>query len=139
VCVYISNAIPFSGLPSGKEKHFLIRYFLHLHFKRYPKSPPYPPPTPLPTRSHFLALTFPCTEEYKVCKTKGPLFPMLELDYWFRCLIYYCDAREGGGTLGDMVVKNSTSMSTGWRKREPQGLASAFETQSQPLATNFLQ
>jgi hypothetical protein len=23
---------------------FLIRYFLHLHFKCYPKSPPYPPP-----------------------------------------------------------------------------------------------
>jgi hypothetical protein len=23
---------------------FLIRYFLHLHFKCYPKSPPYPSP-----------------------------------------------------------------------------------------------
>jgi hypothetical protein len=27
---------------------FLIRYFLHLHFRCYPKSPPYPPPPPLP-------------------------------------------------------------------------------------------
>jgi hypothetical protein len=55
-----------------------IRHFLHLHFKCYPKSPPYPPPpTPLPTHSHFLALAFPCTEAYKVCKTKGPLFPMM--------------------------------------------------------------
>jgi hypothetical protein len=29
---------------------FLIRYFLHLHFQCYPKSPPYPPPHP-PTHS----------------------------------------------------------------------------------------
>jgi hypothetical protein len=27
--------------------YFLIRYFLHLHFKWCPKSPPYPPPAPL--------------------------------------------------------------------------------------------
>jgi hypothetical protein len=25
---------------------FLIKYFLHLHFKCYPKSPPYPDPPP---------------------------------------------------------------------------------------------
>jgi hypothetical protein len=57
---------------------FKIRYFLHLHFKFYPKNPPdLPHPTPLPTHSHFLALAFSCTEEYKVCKTKGPLFPMM--------------------------------------------------------------
>jgi hypothetical protein len=59
---------------------FLIRYFPHLYFKCYPKSPPYPPappPTPLHTHSQFLALAFPCTEAYKVCKTKGPLFPMM--------------------------------------------------------------
>ena len=30
-----------------------------------------------PTHSHFLALTFPCTEAYKVCKTNGPLFPLM--------------------------------------------------------------
>jgi hypothetical protein len=35
------------------------------------------PPTPLPTHSHFLALAFPRTEAYKVCKTKGPLLPMM--------------------------------------------------------------
>jgi hypothetical protein len=28
--------------------HFFIRYFLHLQFKCYPKSPLYPPPTQLP-------------------------------------------------------------------------------------------
>jgi hypothetical protein len=27
---------------------FFIRYFLHLHFKCYPKSPLYPPPALLP-------------------------------------------------------------------------------------------
>jgi hypothetical protein len=31
---------------------------------------------PLHTHSHFLALAFPCTGAYKVCKTKGPLFKM---------------------------------------------------------------
>jgi hypothetical protein len=43
--------------------YFLIRYFLHLHFQCYPKSPPYPPHplTTLPTLSHFLALRF-CEE-----------------------------------------------------------------------------
>jgi hypothetical protein len=41
---------------------------------------PTPPhPTPLPTHSYFLALAFPCTGAYKVCKTKGPLFPMIAL------------------------------------------------------------
>jgi hypothetical protein len=58
-----------------QEQHIFIRYFLHLHFKYYPKSPP--DPTLLPTHSHFLALAFPSTEAYKVCKTKGPLFPMM--------------------------------------------------------------
>jgi hypothetical protein len=56
-----------------------IGYFLHLHLKCYPKSPLYPPalPAPLPTHSHFLALAFPCTGAYKVCKTKGPLLPLM--------------------------------------------------------------
>lgn len=59
---------------------FLIRYFLHLHFQYYPKSPPctpLPSPTSLLTNFHFLALTFPCTEACKVCKTSGPLFPLM--------------------------------------------------------------
>jgi hypothetical protein len=50
--IYISNAI--SKVP----------YTLHR-------------PAPLPTHSHFLALAFPCTEAYKVCKTNGPLFPLM--------------------------------------------------------------
>jgi hypothetical protein len=35
------------------------------------------PATPLPSHSHFLALVFPCTEAYKVCKINGPLFPVM--------------------------------------------------------------
>jgi hypothetical protein len=60
--------------------HFFIRYFLYLHFKCYPESSLYPPPhpAPLPTHSHFLALVFPCTGVYKVYKTKGSLFSMME-------------------------------------------------------------
>jgi hypothetical protein len=59
---------------------FFLRYFLHLHFKCYPKCPLYPSfcPAPLPLHSHFLALAFPCTGEYKFCKTTGPLFPMMD-------------------------------------------------------------
>jgi hypothetical protein len=57
--------------------NIFIRYFPHLHFQCYPKSPSYPSPTPLPTHSHFLALAFPCTGAYKVCKSNGPLFPVM--------------------------------------------------------------
>jgi hypothetical protein len=61
-------------------KLFLIRHFPHLHFQCYPKSPPYSPilpPIPLPTHPHFLALAFPCIGAYKVCKSNGPLFPVM--------------------------------------------------------------
>ena len=34
-------------------------------------------PAPLPTHSPFLALAFPCTGAYKVCKSNGPLFPVM--------------------------------------------------------------
>jgi hypothetical protein len=57
---------------------YFIRYLAHLHFQCYTKSPPYPPtPTPLPTHSPFLALAFPCTWAYKVCKSNGPLFAVM--------------------------------------------------------------
>ena len=49
-----------------------IRYFLHLQFKCYPKSSPYPP-----SHSPFFALAFPCTGAYKVCKSNGPLFAVM--------------------------------------------------------------
>jgi hypothetical protein len=43
-----------------------------------PKVPHTLPPTPLPTHSHFLALAFPYTEAYKVYKTNGSLFPLMD-------------------------------------------------------------
>jgi hypothetical protein len=59
---------------------FFIRYFLLLYFKCYPESPlnhHHTRRAPLNTYSHILALVFPCNGAYKVCKTKGPLFPMM--------------------------------------------------------------
>jgi hypothetical protein len=56
---------------------FFITYFPQLHFQYYPKTPPYPLPDSPTDHSHFLALAFPCTEAFKVCKTNGPLFPMM--------------------------------------------------------------
>jgi hypothetical protein len=58
-------------------KNIFIMYFPHLHFQCYPKSPRYPPPHSPPTHSQFLALAFPCTGAYKVCKSSGPLFPVM--------------------------------------------------------------
>ena len=43
-------------------------------------------PDPLPTHSHFLALAFHCTRAYKVCNTKGPLFPVMA-DWAIFCYI----------------------------------------------------
>jgi hypothetical protein len=65
---------------------FLFSLFLKILFNIFfiytsnviPKAPyTHPHPAPLPTHPHFLALAFPCTKAYKVCKTKGPLFPMM--------------------------------------------------------------
>jgi hypothetical protein len=74
------NLVPcpsFNSLSGSCLPFFKIRHFLHLHFQCYDKSPPYPPPHsptyPLP----LLVLVFPCTEAYKVCKTNGPLFPLM--------------------------------------------------------------
>jgi hypothetical protein len=59
---------------------FIIFFLLGIFFiyisNAIPKVP-YNPPTPLPTHSQFLALVFPYTETYKVCKTNGPLFPLM--------------------------------------------------------------
>ena len=38
---------------------------------------PSPHPALLSTHSRFLALAFPCNGAYKVCKTKGPLYPVM--------------------------------------------------------------
>jgi hypothetical protein len=56
---------------------FLIRFFFIYISNAISKVPHILPQTPLATHSPFLALAFPCTEAYKVCKTKGPHFPMM--------------------------------------------------------------
>ena len=69
-------------------------FFIYIsNFKCYPESLLYPPPStaPLPTHSRFLALAFPCTGEYKVCKTKRPLFPVMANQATF---CYICSQRH---------------------------------------------
>jgi hypothetical protein len=57
--------------------YFLLGIFLIYISNAIPKVPHTFPPTPLPTHSHFLALAFPCTGAYKVCKSNGLLFPVM--------------------------------------------------------------
>jgi hypothetical protein len=58
-------------------KNLLDIFFIYIS-NAIPKVPyTLPCPAPLPTHSHFLALAFTCPGAYKVCKTKGPLFPMM--------------------------------------------------------------
>jgi hypothetical protein len=58
---------------------FLFSFFLLGIYFIYISStiPEVPAPAPPPIHSHFLALVFPCTEADKVCKTSGPLFPLM--------------------------------------------------------------
>ena len=74
--IYISNAIP------------KVPYTL-------------PPPCPLPIHSYFLALEFPCTGAYKVCQTKGPLFPMMA-DQAIFC--YICSQRHELWGTGQFIL-----------------------------------
>ena len=55
-------------------KNYLFGIFLIYVSNAIPKAPRNPTTTPLPTNSHFLALAFPCTEAYKVCKCNGLSF-----------------------------------------------------------------
>jgi hypothetical protein len=74
----IWTAIRYLGTEISVFFFFLLGIFFTYIYNAIPKVAHAPPPTPLPTHSHFLALAFPCTEAYKVCKTKGPLFPLME-------------------------------------------------------------
>jgi hypothetical protein len=56
---------------------FLLGVFLVYIFNAIPKVPHAHPPNPLSTHSPFLALAFPCTGAYKVCKSDGPLFAVM--------------------------------------------------------------
>jgi hypothetical protein len=58
---------------------FFYSIFSLFTFQMLSRKSPIPShlPAPLLTHSHFLALVFPCIGAYKVCKTKGSLFPMM--------------------------------------------------------------
>jgi hypothetical protein len=62
-----------------RRRDLRINFFFKLGiFLIYiPKVPHTHPPNPLPTHSPFLALVFPCTGAYKVCKSNGPLFAVM--------------------------------------------------------------
>ena len=64
------------GKSQSLFKNLLGIFFIYIS-NAIPKVPHTLCPTPLPTHSHFFALAFPCTELYEVCKTIGPLFPMM--------------------------------------------------------------
>jgi hypothetical protein len=66
---------------SAKQHYFFLNFLLGIFLiyisNAIPKIPHTHSPTPLPTHSPFLALAFPCTGAYKVCKSNGPLFPVM--------------------------------------------------------------
>jgi hypothetical protein len=55
--------------------YLLFLYTFQMLPRKFPR--PSPHPAPLPTHSHFLALVLPCTGAYRICKTKGPVLPMM--------------------------------------------------------------
>jgi hypothetical protein len=66
--------------PHSRFFLFSSNFLLGVYFIYISNAIPYtlsPTPAPIPTHSHFLALVFPCTGAYKVCKTKGALFPVM--------------------------------------------------------------
>jgi hypothetical protein len=70
--VYSPFSIPLYIL---EGKSYTQYYYLIQPFRKFPI--PSLRPAPLPTHSCFLALAFPCIGAYKVCNTKGPLFPVM--------------------------------------------------------------
>jgi hypothetical protein len=56
---------------------FIIRYFPHLHFQCYPKSPPYPPPIPYPPTPPFWPWRSPVLGHIKFASPMG-----LSLQWW---------------------------------------------------------
>jgi hypothetical protein len=60
-------------------KYFLLHIFLNYISNAIPKVPHTLPPLPYQPIPFFffLALAFPCTGAYKVCKSNGPLFPVM--------------------------------------------------------------
>jgi hypothetical protein len=56
---------------------FLLGIFLIYISNAIQKFPHTLPHKPLHTDAHCLALAFPCTGAYKVCKSNGPLLPVM--------------------------------------------------------------
>ena len=75
-CSSFSTSSPAYALTWVFFQFFIISIFF-IYISNAILKVPYilPHPAPLSTHSHFLALVFPCTGAYNVCKTKGPLFP----------------------------------------------------------------
>jgi hypothetical protein len=73
-----SAKIPNEEMERGLSIFFLLHIFVNYISNAFPKVPP---PTPLPTHSHFLALVFPCTGAYKVLSSLLIiLFPKTRID-----------------------------------------------------------
>jgi hypothetical protein len=51
--------------------NFFIRYFTHLHFKCYPKSPPFSPPLPYPPTPTSWPWCFPVLRQIKFAGPRG--------------------------------------------------------------------
>jgi hypothetical protein len=71
------NEALFSDINEIFFPFFKLGIFLVYIFNAIPKVPHTHPLNPLPTHSPFLALAFPCTRAYKVCKSSGPLFAVM--------------------------------------------------------------
>jgi hypothetical protein len=76
-----TETLGYPNTPEKQDSDFLNIFLLGIFFisisNAILKVPHSLSPTPLTTHSYFLALVFLCTEAYKVCKTKGLLFPMM--------------------------------------------------------------
>jgi hypothetical protein len=73
-CCFCSFVLAFGFFPPN-----FYEIFSSFTFQMLSQMSPIPSlhPALLPTHSQFMALAFPFIGAYKVCNTKGPLFPMM--------------------------------------------------------------
>jgi hypothetical protein len=57
--------------PGCFSNNFFLLDIFFIYISNVIPKVPYTLPAPQPTHSHFLALAFPCTGTYDLCKTKG--------------------------------------------------------------------
>jgi hypothetical protein len=65
------NELSFFSGRGGFFFKFFIRYLLHLHFKCYPKSPPYPTPLPYPPTPTSWPWRSPVLRHIKFARPRG--------------------------------------------------------------------